>query len=470
MAEAALTVLSHTEREQMVEAAFRLVADVGVKVESDAMCQTLRRAGAAVDEPSGLVRMLPEMAREFLSQVPRVCPLETIGGRPVRLGGGEHRCVSLVLDPIIVDYDEGPRAPRLDDVAKHAKIGDALPLVNTTYKMDQGVSDVSIERVNATTLYEFLCNTTQSVTCNPADMDSARLWVEMLEVILGGEDFRSRPIVCAGSHVTSPFRLGAYECELMQFLAERWIPMSVGSCPMAGATSPFSLAGTLLQCLAETIFPAAVAQILQPGLPLIGGASVFAFNMQAGDVTAGGIETTLMDAAHVELVHELNMPASGCIGFADPPALDVQAGAEAALASAAMVLAGADSLNGLGTIGNAAGVSAEKIVIDHDLIEMAGRMKRGVTVDDVTLAVDAIRSVGPGGDFMAHDHTLSLLRSGEHYYGGSFGRGGPDHFTRPMLERAHERVEEILAADVPAVSDETREALARVARKHGAAV
>jgi trimethylamine--corrinoid protein Co-methyltransferase len=135
-----------------------------------------------------------------------------------------------------------------------------------------------------------------------------------------------------------------------------------------------------------------------------------------------------------------------------------------------MVLTRADSLNGLGTIGNAAGVSAEKIVIDHDLLEMADRMRQGVCVDDATLAFDTITEVGPGGDFMSHEHTISRLRTGEHYYGGSFGRGGPDHFSKPMLERAHERVDEILTTHKPAVSEETRAELAQVARRHGADV
>ncbi|MBN1342145.1 MAG: trimethylamine methyltransferase family protein [Phycisphaerae bacterium] len=470
MAEIRFTILSEPEKRRIIDEAFGLVATVGVKVEGDSLRDKLRRAGARADEPSGRVTMPREMAEEHLAQVPRVCRLETIDGRAIRCGDGDRRRVSLVLDPVIVDHAEGPRAPRLSDVAAHARIGDALPLVNTIYKMDQGVSDVPIDRVNATTLYEFLCNTTQCVTGNPADMDSARLWVEMLQVILGADDFRARPIASFGSHVTSPFRLGALECELLEFLAAQWLPTSGGACPMAGATSPFTLAGTLLQCLAETIFHIATAQVLQPGLPMMAGSSVFAFNMRAGDVTAGGVETTLMDAAYIELCHELGLPTSGCIGFADPPALDVQLGAEAAIASLAMVLARADSLNGLGTIGNAAGVSPEKIVIDHDLLEMAGRFRQGVRVDDETLALDAIRQVAQGGDFMARAETIAQLRTGEHYYGGSFGRGGPDHFSKPMLERAHERVLEIIETHEPAVPDKTRQELARLARKHGAQV
>lgn len=470
MAELSWTIVQEGDRRRIVDAAYDVVERVGVLVEDEGLCARLASAGASVERPSGRVCMSREMVADQLRQAPRQFRLETIGGDAFKVGAGERRVVSLVLDPMIVDYDEGPRSPRLADVARHARIGDALPLVNTTYKMDQGVRDVPIDAVNATTLFEFLTNTTNTVTGNPADMASARLWVEMVEALLDGATIKDRPVLGFGCHVTSPLRLGRFEAEFMQFAAERWIPVSAGSCPMAGASSPFTLAGTLVQCVAETLWHVAAFQVLQPGLPVLTGASVFVFNMRAGDVSAGAAETTLMDAAYVELMHEVGLPVSACIGFADPPELDVQLGAEAALAHLAMVLSGADSLNGLGTIGNACGVSAEKIVIDHDLIEMADRMRRGVSLDDDALAVDAIAEVARQGDFMAHDHTVSRLRSGEHYYGGSFGRGGPDHFSGSMRRRAHERVMQIVETHRPDVPDARKQALAEVARRYGARV
>ncbi len=470
MSELTLSVLSEAEQSRLTAEAFRLVEEVGVEVASDGLRARLRHAGARLDEGAGRVRIPREMASEYLKGIPGVCHLETIDGRSLRIGGGDRRRMSLVLDPVIIDYSKGPRPPVLADVARHTRIGDALPLVNSIYKMDQGVSDVPIEQSNARTLLDFLSNTTKHVTGNPADMASMHLWVEMLEAILSGDDFRKRPIATFGSHVTSPLRLGPHECEMMEFLSSRWIPMTGGACPMAGATSPFTLAGTLLQCLGETMFHMVAAQVLQPGLPMMAGSSVFGFNMRVGDVTAGGVETTLMDAAYIQLLHGLGIPVCGCIGFTDSPGIDVQLGAEAVLATAAMILAGGDSIHGLGTIANAAGVSAEKIVIDHDLIEMSERLQQGIRVDEQTLGFDAIAEVALGGDFLTHPHTLAHLRSGEHYGGGSFGRGGQPHFGLPMLARVHDRVEDMLAKHQPAVSEGIRRELLRVARKHGANV
>ena len=73
------------------------------------------------------------------------------------------------------------------------------------------------------------------------------------------------------------------------------------------------------------------------------------------------------------------------------------------------------------------------------------------------------REVGPGGDFLTSDHTVEHLRSGEHYYGGSFRREGETGGN--MVKRAHERVEEILATHEPGVPEGRREALGREAER-----
>jgi len=84
------------------------------------------------------------------------------------------------------------------------------------------------------------------------------------------------------------------------------------------------------------------------------------------------------------------------------------------------------------------------VVIDHDIWEMAQRLVTEIEVNDDTLAYETIASVGPGGSYLAEPHTRRFVRSGEHYYGGSFShscRAGEEH---TMLARAHQRVEDIL--------------------------
>ena len=461
-----IRVLSEREKDRIVAEALRVLAEIGVDVAGDSLRQKLKKAGAKVDR-SGRVKLPAEMAADTFMRMPRVQRRETIGGETLEIGGGHYSHVSLVLDPVIVDYDRGPREPCLADVARHTRIGDALPLVTGIYKMDQGVSDLPTGRADARTLAEFLCNTTKHVLSAPSSMESFRTWTEMLEIVLDGASIRERPIVTMGMHLKSPLRLMPLECELIESCTSMGIPIYGGACPMAGATSPFTLAGTVMQAVAETIFLGVAIQICEPGSAFLPGCSLFAFNAKHGTLTAGGCESTLMGIAYVEAIKGLGLPVAGCLGYADPAELDFQAGAEALAATLGMVLTEADQICGLGTIANAAGVSAEKIVMDHDLLEMADRFRIGIDIEDETLATDALAEVGPGGNFLESPHTLHYCRTTEHYYGGSFARGGHAAAGPGMREQAHARVEEILATHHPAVPDQTRELLQRYARDRG---
>jgi trimethylamine--corrinoid protein Co-methyltransferase len=54
-------------------------------------------------------------------------------------------------------------------------------------------------------------------------------------------------------------------------------------------------------------------------------------------------------------------------------------------------------------------------VIDNEMLGMAMRSVQGITVDEETLALEAIDRVGPGGHYLIDEHTLKFMRS-EHYY------------------------------------------------------
>lgn len=456
MAPSQLRILAPEERRRIIGEAFALLADTGVDVGRNDTRALFKRAGANV-APNDRVRLPAKLAKELIEPAPPSHVRETIAGERIHVGAGGQLVTSLVLDPVIVDYHEGPRPPRLSDVTRHARLGDALPLVNTTYKMDQHLEGMTPAESNLRSVCEFLCNTTCHVHAQPADDSSLATWLEMMGIVLGGATFKERPVLCLGGHMKSPLRLPAFECDLIAAATARDIPMIVGACPMAGATAPFTLAGTLTLAVAETVFMTAAVQLHKQSHPVLAGSSLFPFNMKTGNVSAGGVETSLLEAAYAELMRELALPVGITFTFNDPSQVDFQAGLETAIKGLSAVLAKPDCLSGLGSVANARGVSAEKILLDHDMLEMTMRFRDGISVDHDTLAPAALRQVGPGGDFLACEHTLTHLRSGEHYYGGLFHREGEPPQT--MLERAHHRVQQISNTHIPPVPEQRQQSL-----------
>lgn len=74
-------------------------------------------------------------------------------------------------------------------------------------------------------------------------------------------------------------------------------------------------------------------------------------------------------------------------------------------------MAGANLIYGAGMLDSGLIFSYAQLVIDNDIFKMIRKMMQGMHVDDENLAVDIIKSVGPGGDFLMQEHTMKYMRT-----------------------------------------------------------
>lgn len=73
-------------------------------------------------------------------------------------------------------------------------------------------------------------------------------------------------------------------------------------------------------------------------------------------------------------------------------------------------LAGANMIYGLGMVELGMTMDLGLLVADNEFVRMIRRMLDGVPVNDETLAVDVIREVGIGGEFVTHQHTFEHFK------------------------------------------------------------
>jgi trimethylamine--corrinoid protein Co-methyltransferase len=173
-------------------------------------------------------------------------------------------------------------------------------------------------------------------------------------------------------------------------------------------------------------------------------------DLRTGLATCGGPEDLLYQAASAQLARHYQLPAS--IGTFSPGArsADWQAGLENGLSCLASALAGADMLSGAGLLGAGRVLSLEEMVLDAEIFGLVRHLAGGLAVDAGTLAVDVIGQVGPGGHFLAEEHTVAAMRS--LWQPRLFDRGTSegDSTGRPTpLERARERARALLAGHEP---------------------
>ena len=73
-------------------------------------------------------------------------------------------------------------------------------------------------------------------------------------------------------------------------------------------------------------------------------------------------------------------------------------------------MAGANIIYGLGMLESGITFDYGQLVLDCEFARMIKFTVEGIAVSDATLAIDVIKEIGAGGDFLTHDHTFEGMR------------------------------------------------------------
>jgi len=452
--------LSGSQIEQIRLATEDILETVGLKVMHDGALRRCRKAGAKVEETSGIVRFPRELLRELIGYAPASYTVMGVDGVQRTIGEDSQRPLAIVTDPWIIDYDtQHPRRPRLDDVRRNTIIGQQLECVAGMSCMDFPVTDVEGPASNLRALEEHLLHHAKHNLACPASTESLRRWLEIARILARGQDLGGWLTVAVAS--MTPLAVTQPNVEAIEIACEHGLPIIPTVCPTAGMTTPFSLAGTLAQGNAEVLFLLALSQLVKPGQPFL-----YALGPAVGDMHSGAclyytFDKVLWKAAHVQLGKSYGLPVAAESGGSMTHRFDQQNGAEGMLFMLSAVSSGADLLPGFGSTYNANGHSSEMMVIHEAYFEAAQFLKRGLRTDTEHLATDAIAAAGPDGHYMVDDLTMKYMRGGEFFSSKLFDLSGQSENSPGLLERAHERVQSLVEGFESPVPHDIQEDLRR---------
>jgi len=428
----------------------RILERVGIRVNDNTFLNVMKKAGAQVDYDNQRVRFEQGRLDEFLRQAPSRFTMYSRDGRnDIHLGEGNVYFanggrVFRILDMATGGY----RLTTLRDVANTAALVDHLDNIHS-YIISCQAHDIKPVNYHLLDFYYAFNHTTKHVMGGCDDLYGTKQMWKLASIIAGGETkLREKPFVSVITNTLSPLTIDSNTLKILNFCTTRGIPVTCAPAPMAGATSPATLAGPLSQLHAESLAGVAITQVLSPGAPVLYGAVPLAMDLRTMELTMGSAEMGLMNAAAVQLAKLYNLPiyASGGVTMSKRP--NIQAGFEKHYSIMTVALTGADYVHlAAGMIDSGNSISYEQYVIDNEIIGMIRRILAGIKVNQDTMGFDVIEKVGPGGDFITEDHTVDHMMD-EFFYPNlsvrcNFDiweeRGRPD-----MLSRAHDLVQTIL--------------------------
>ncbi len=449
-----LKVLSESDVRRIHEAALSLLQHPGVFSESGLILSIFEKAGARVDHDARLIFVSPDMVDAALASSPKSFVLHGLDPEMDLLvePGRVYFGMGGSSEPFFWDHDLGrPRRPTKADVVACTRVGHALSNIDFVMTLCQS-GDFPVDQIFFHDTDAIVRHTNKPICYSVLGRRHVLRTMEIVAAACGGEtEFRRRPLGLGFVTPVSPLVFPSLVEGIVD--AVEWgVPVLYAPAPMMSGTGPATIAGMLAQTMAELLFGLVLTQLVKPGAPIIFKTDADVMDPATGQCTYGSPEQALGKAALAQIGDAYQVPTFTMGGGVEAKLPDSEAAAGAMMGMLMNGLAGITMSQSLGTLAHGLYGSLEQLVICDEIALMVKRVLSGFSLDDDTLALDVIRKVGHGGNFMMEEHTLKHFRQ-ELFFPALFKRQSVEGWigrgARPIVDVAHERVQSILAQASP---------------------
>ncbi|MEN9062505.1 MULTISPECIES: trimethylamine methyltransferase family protein [Ponticoccus] len=390
----------------------QVLQEIGVNfVNNPAALQRWRDAGADVEGervriPRGLARQLCATAPATFTQHARN------PARNVEIGGRNLVLAPVYGPPFVRDLDGGRRYATIEDFRKFVKLGQMSKWLHHSGGTVCEPTDIPVSKRHLDMLHAHMTLSDKPFMGSVTEPSRAQDSVDMCGVLFGQDFVRDNTVMTSLININSPLTFDDVMMGALEVYAANMQACIVSPFIVGGAMAPVSVAGTLVQVLAEVLAGVAYSQLVRPGAPVIFGAFVTSIDMNSGAPTFGTPEASQITYGAGQLARRLGLPFRSAGSFCGSKLPDAQAAYETANSLNMGLLSGVNfMLHACGWLEGGLVASFEKFVMDADQLGALHKMAEGVRVDADTLAMDAIREVGPGGHYLGCAHTQANFKT-----------------------------------------------------------
>lgn len=334
-------VLSDDEVESIHLSSLRVLREIGIRVQDAESRNLLKLAGVEVDADSMLARFDDALIEELVQDLPFSFTIHARDPAKSLTVGGDYLVFATVCGPPFAsDLDRGRRDGTYQDTCDFVKLVHSLNIFH--HEGGAGVEplDLPVESRHLDMMYAQLTLTDKGWhPCWLNSRERAQDCIEMACIALGidREELARRPAFVAGVNTNSPLVLDGSMAEGLIEMARAGQPINVTPFTLAGAMSPVTLAGSLVQQNAEILAGFAVAQLAHRGCPVIYGHFTTNVDMRSGSPAFGTPEYSKSLIASAQLARRYRVPFRSS-NTTTATVVDAQAAYESEMSSWAAVL------------------------------------------------------------------------------------------------------------------------------------
>ncbi|MEN8741606.1 MAG: trimethylamine methyltransferase family protein [Phaeobacter gallaeciensis] len=390
----------------------RILAEIGIEVREDPEAVRLyREAGATVTNltaDSWNVKFEPGMLREILKTAPaRFTQHARNPANTVEIGGDAMVFAPSYGSPFVMDLDNGRRYGTIADFENLVKLAQSSPWLHHSGGTICEPTDVPVNKRHLDMVYAHMRYSDRAFLGSITAPERAEDSIEMCRILFGSDFVDQHCVIMGNFNTTSPLVLdGVTTAGIRAYAAAGQgsihLPFLLG-----GAVSPLTMAGSVAQCLAESMASCALTQLVRPGAPAVLAGFLSSMSLRSGSPTFGTPEPALGSLVMGQLARRLNLPLRCAGNFSTSKRPDGQAMQQSMMSMMSAIQGGANFiLHSAGFLDGLLSMSYEKFVMDCDMAGALHAYMKGIEVNEDTLGFDALAQNGPGEHLFGTDHTL----------------------------------------------------------------
>ncbi len=405
-----IQILDEEHKEKIFNEAKTILETLGIFIENQEAKELFGKEGINHDENRYFIPR--DLVEKALKTVPSEIKLFDREGK-------EHLSLSkdeVHFDPgsaAILYLDEASgeiRSPLSNDYVRFSKITEHLKYIEaqSTAIVYQDVPKLAQDWHR---LYLALKNCYKPVITGTFRKESFSIMKEfLLTCRLSENDLAKKPLAIFDACPSPPLKWSDLTTQSVIDAAKSMIPSEFVSMPLAGASAPISLIGSITQHCAESLAGVVITQLARSGAPIIWGGSPSILDMKQGTTPMGAIETMMINLGDIEMGKLLKLPTHAYMSLSDSKIPDAQSGLEAGMGALLGGLAGVNMISGPGMLDFESTQSIEKLIIDNEIVGMVKRLICGIKNYGEPFAMNILKDYGEREELLSHSTTLKLFR------------------------------------------------------------
>lgn len=453
------TLLRESEIKRIHESSIEILETVGMKIDDEQLLKILELKGAAVDYTNSVVKFPAKFLNKTIEAIKKDYSNENMLSiyRDGDMKTGYHwdgGPAIFYLDYENQDLRRGTENDALsiirfaDASERINKISNTMLVYNTSSKGNS--FDAKLWTIKSTALT--VKNTRKfSFSENIHSVKELEYIKQIGEVVFEDfEELKRRPIFATCKCAISPLKLEKNACEILHYLATNGFMCGFCSMPISGATAPIALAGTIALANAEILAMSTTIKAVNQETKCYFVPWLTIMDMKSGNLSYGAPESLLQNIGFQEVLRYIyNVKPYLNSLYIDGKLPGIQSTMERTVYNLSSIAFGMKSLNSFGWLDRSQIISLEQAVMDLERAAWMEKFHGGIVVNDETLAIDVIKRVGIGGNYLNDMHTVKHFRN-EFWIPEITDRAASREFTlksymeSDMLKAAQKKVKHVL--------------------------